>query len=142
MNETQKLIESLVETYKYKPLPLHLSTKVRTKYTETIPDYLNSPFNPLYTSKGTLICNSARRIVIGDYGAFIEFDESDKANTFCIAKGQEYRLEEKYKNVKYHWLTIDDGSDIKIYFQRNTVHYADYRVGYYYVSVFDVYIKP
>ena len=43
------------------------------------------------------------------------------------------------KNVKYIWLTVNDGSGIKIYLQRKGVSYADYRSGKYYVSVHEVF---
>lgn len=81
------------------------------------------------------------RIVIGDYGAFIEFDNNKAiVESFIIAPGQEYRIEdERYsKNVKYIWLTVYDGSGIKVYFQKKGVSYADYKPGKYYVSVHEV----
>ena len=46
--------------------------------------------------------------------------------------------DDRYKDrVKYDWLTIK-GMDIKVYHQKRTVNYADYKVGKYYVSVHDV----
>ena len=38
------------------------------------------------------------------------------------------------KNVKYVWMTIADGSNIKIYKQKKRVAYADYKSGFYYIS--------
>ena len=80
-------------------------------------------------------------MVIGDYGAFVEF-ETDKANAemFSVMKGQEYRINDpKYaENVKYEWYTIEDGSSVKIYKQKKPVRYAGYKPGYYYVSVHEV----
>lgn len=54
---------------------------------------------------GSLICEWYDRIVIGDYGAFIEFPESAIRNNFEVEKGQEYRInDERYSSrVKYHW---------------------------------------
>ena len=73
----------------------------------------------------------------GDYGAFIEFDE-EQANLdeYIIAPGQEYRVNNpRYsKNVKYIWMTIPDGSNIKIYKQKKKVAYADYKSGMFYIS--------
>ena len=87
-----------------------------------------------------MICNGYDRIVIGDYGAFIEFSEEHIASDFTIKAGQEYRVnDEKYKkNIKYIWLTIGDGSNIKIYLQKRKVSYADYKPKKYYVSVHEV----
>ena len=132
----------LSNKYKYKKLPQKLSNVACSIYAETLPAFLLSidNNNPLYTINGSLICSSFDRIVIGDYGAYIEFS-SDQANKdlFTIASGQEYRLEPRYNNVKYIWLTIDDSSQVKIYYQKNTVSYADYKPQKYYVSVYEVY---
>lgn len=131
---------SLAKIYNYKPLPDDLSEKYRELYRENIPSWLNEhgADTALYSTKGSLITNGYRRIVVGDYGAFIEFEKSQ--DTFVIAQGQEYRVyDERYsKNIKYIWLTIADGSDVKIYYQRRGVKYADYRAGMYYVSVHEV----
>ena len=137
--DTRQFEANLASKYKYKRLDAEYSAEVRAYYAENIPSFL-SIIQPLYTCAGTLICSSFNRIVIGDYGAFIEFS-SDQANkdVFCIAPGQEYRLEERYKNCKYIWLTISDSSSVKIYYQKHTVTYADYIPGMYYVSVHEVF---
>lgn len=143
---TLKIETALAEKYKYKPLSKELSVKFRNFFTENIPSFLDisGSINPLYTLKGTQICNGYDRIVIGDYGAFIEFSEEHISSNFIIQKGQEYRVnDEKYKkNVKYIWLTINDKSDIKIYFQKKKVLYADYKPKKYYISVHEVSDKP
>ena len=136
------LSNELSNKYQYKKLSNKLSNIAQNIYANTIPAFLLSfdRTKPLYTINGSLICNGYERIVIGDYGAYIEFS-SEQANKdlFIIAPGQEYRLEPRYSNVKYIWLTIDDGSQIKIYYQKNTVSYADYKAQYYYISVYEVY---
>lgn len=142
MNTT--MIEAkLAEQYKYKKLPDDLSEKYRQYFIDNIPDglFLNGG-GALTTLNGTVICDSYRRIVVGDYGAFIELDAQYNNSSFVVAPGQEYRInDERYsKNVKYIWLTINDGSNIKIYYQKKGVTYADYLPGMYYVSVHEV--KP
>lgn len=136
------LSNELSKKYNYKKLSQKLSSAAYSIYAETLPVflYIIDNNNPLYTINGSLICSSFDRIVIGDYGAYIEFS-SDQANKdlFTIASGQEYRLEPRYNNVKYIWLTIDDESQVKIYYQKNTVSYADYKPQKYYVSVYEVY---
>lgn len=137
------LSNELSKKYNYKKLSQKLSNAARSIYAETLPAFLLSMDNnnPLYTISGSLICSSFDRIVIGDYGAYIEFS-SDQANKdlFTIAAGQEYRIDNlRYANVKYAWLTIDDDSQVKIYYQKNTVSYADYKPQKYYVSVYEVY---
>lgn len=144
---TLRIEAALADKYKYKPLPGDLSEKYREYFTKNIPPFLHiNGGGALYTCCGCEICNSYRRIVIGDYGAFVEFGEDDlpspdEATAFKIAPGQEYRVnDERYaKNVKYIWLTTDDLSGIKIYHQKKRVTYADYQPGMYYVSVHEVF---
>lgn len=134
-------INELVKTYKYKSLPNDLSKIVREKYEKYIPAYIKESQKETLYSFGFLpVCREYERIVIGDYGAYIEFSpEQACAENFVIEPGQQYRLEEKYQDtIKYIWYRMDHSIDTKIYFQLHTVDYADYKVGYYYVSVFDV----
>ncbi len=130
----------LSNKYNYKKLSHKESCVARSIYASTLPEFLEQHNQPLYTVKGSKICNNFDRIVIGDYGAYVEFS-SEQANKdlFTIAAGQEYRLEPRYNNVKYIWLTIEDNSQVKIYYQKNTVSYADYKPQKYYVSVYEVY---
>jgi hypothetical protein len=142
---TLKIEAALAEKYKYKPLSKELSEKYRNFFRENIPSFLNESgsVNSLYTLNGAEICSGYDRIVVGDYGAFIEFSQEHIVSEFVIQKGQEYRVyDEKYKNnVKYIWLTINDKSNIKIYFQRRKVSYADYKPNKYYVSIHEVFDK-
>ena len=143
---TLKIEAELAKKYGYKPLTEELSDEFRKLYSENIPSFLDvsGSTSTLYTLNGTKICNGYDRIVIGDYGAFIEFSQENVASKFFIKKGQEYRVnDEKYKNnVKYIWLTINDKSDIKIYYQKKRVSYADYKPNKYYVSVHEVSNEP
>ena len=136
---TLNIEKRLAEKYRYAPLPDDLSEKYRQFFTENIPDWLriDGDESPLFTSNGSKICERYSRIVVGDYGAFVEFAEEPADGVFIIQPGQEYRVEDKRyaRNVKYIWLTVDDGSGIKIYKQKKRVSYADYRPHRYYVSV-------
>ena len=137
---TLQIEAKLAKKYKYKNLPGDLSEKYRQYFTENIPDGLElNGGGRLLTLNGSEICKQYKRIVVGDYGAFVEFEVAGDA-AFIVAPGQEYRVnDERYsKNVKYIWLTIDDGSNIKIYQQKKGVTYADYKPGMYYVSVHEV----
>lgn len=137
---TLKIEATLAKKYKYRQLKHDLSEKYRKFYLDNIPTELNvnGGVDTLFTLNGSPICDGYDRIVIGDYGAFIEFSTSPYS--FIVKPGQEYRVDdERYsKNVKYHWLTINDNSDVKIYHQMRTVAYADYLPDKYYVSVHEV----
>ena len=92
------------------------------------------------------VFGKASRIVVGNHGLYVEFKPED-LNLFNpkapehgklildIKEGQEYRLQPKYSNVKYHWYVPNKYQDIKVYRQQNTVAYADYIVGCFYVSI-------
>ena len=136
--------EELSLKYKYRKLKSSLSEEVRQKYLDNLPPQLNingDINSKIHSTDGTLISNGYNRIVIGDYGAFIEFDKSQVIKSNLKVKlGQEYRINDpKYsEHVKYYWLTPKDDSDIKVYFQKRTVSYADYKVDMFYVSVYEI----
>lgn len=135
--------EQLAAQYKYKKLNTKFSSEVRQKYFDNLPSdlCLMGAGDYLYSKNGTLIAKGYERVVIGDYGAFIEFSPAQAVtNAFKIKEGQEYRVyDPKYSsNVKYIWLTTKDRCDIKIYQQLKTVVYADYKAGMYYVSPYEV----
>jgi hypothetical protein len=138
-------IQELVEKYKYKKLPKELSEQQRKYYLSQLsPEFcLDGDFNcELYDLKGNKISNGYNRIVIGDYGAFIEIDVDHMlTNNLKVAPGQEYRFTEQYKNVKYHWYCLKNNEDIKIYYQRHTVNYADYKVDMFYIAPDEVNLK-
>ena len=136
---TLNIEAKLAQEYGYKPLPKELSEKYRQFYIDNLPEgfIINGSDTVLCTKTGAVVCNGYTRIVVGDYGAFIEFDE-EQANLdeYIITPGQEYRVNNpRYsKNVKYIWMTIPDGSNIKIYKQKKKVAYADYKSGMFYIS--------
>ena len=135
--------EQLAVQYKYKKLNRKLSSEVRQKYFNNLPAQLCvlGAGDCLYSTDGTLITKGYERIVVGDYGAFIEFNPNQAVpENYKIKEGQEYRVyDPKYNsNVKYIWLTTKDKSNIKIYQQLKTVAYADYKAGMYYISPYEV----
>lgn len=147
--EALALIARLVEKHKYKPLKPAESEYVREQFRAALPDFLKDKTEgsdlKLYTKSGHMICYGFERIVIGDYGAYIEFsDEQAIPNHYIVMKGQEWRSEPKYSNSKYEALTHKcypcdkiDNYNLLIYKQKLTVGYADYKVGMYYISVYD-----
>lgn len=101
---TLKIEAALAIKYKYRPLKHDLLEKYRNFYLENIPSNLslNGGTETLFTLNGSPICDGYDRIVIGDYGAFIEFSVSPYS--FIVKPDQEYRInDERYsKHVKYH----------------------------------------
>jgi len=136
--------EELAIKYNYKKLDKELSAEVRKRYRNNLPKELNEngDFIEVYTLDGTHIAKGYSRIVIGDYGAFIEIKLSSAiSSNMKVKPGQEFRATERFKTCKYHWLTAKDNTDIKIYLQKNRVSYADYEPGFIYVSPYEIKVK-
>lgn len=136
----------LVEKYKYTALPAELSVEKRVFFKENLPKgFLEQGDDcPLFSSEGTLLCEKYNRIVIGDYGAFVEILPEDMVlENIKIKAGQEYRVnDEKYaKNVKYIWYTTKDGANVNIYRQKKFVRFADYVPGRYYICPFECFVE-
>ena len=137
--------ENLAKERRYKPVQPDLFLgDVRDKYRASLPSWcvLGGAETSLETTEGTFLCSGYRRIVIGDYGAFVEIAPS-QINTEVLRcqPGEEYRYtDERFaKNCKYLWLTTKDLSYCKIYHQKKTVEYADYLPDMYYVSPYEVF---
>ena len=95
----------------------------------------------LFSPGATLIAIGYERIVIGGRGPYIEFSDRHmvKENIFVPAK-QEWRRTGRYQIYYHEYRSTDENMDdqVKIYYQVKPVDYADYRVGYWYVSPYEV----
>lgn len=136
--------EQLARQYRYKPIPRTFFKDVRIEFENSLPDWceMSGDSVPLETVCGTVIANGYIRIVIGDYGAFVEMTpEQVRMNQLHIKEGQTYRIEDpRYaEHVKYLWYTAKDKSDVKVYLQKRAVEYADYKPGMIYISVYEVF---
>lgn len=147
MNEfttVSELIEYLVLHFEYKKLPKALSERSRSIYLKYLPENFNINGDSkklLYDSNGILIAKGYDRIVIGDYGAYVEINEYQiQRKNIRIKDGESYRMfDPQYrKNIKYHWYTSTSDSDIKIYYQIRKVSYADYIPGRYYIDPYQL----
>lgn len=89
-----------------------------------------------FTKNGILVNTNQQfnKIVVGDYGAFFEFEKQD---FLCEIKPKFNNAPSR--NVKYIWQEIEDGT--KVYQQIQKVNYADYQPGKYYISATDLYFK-
>lgn len=138
----------LADEFGYEPIePNFFLGNVRKKYEDALPEWCvlaGNPVTTLCTLDDTVICKGYTRIVIGDYGAFVEISPNQICEEVLRCKpGQEYRYQDKRfaENVKYLWLTARDRSYCKIYLQKKKVSYADYIPGMYYISPYEVYVK-
>lgn len=140
----QEFINDLVEKYNYRRLPKDVSVSARQSYLSSLPLWckVGGDDVSLITPKGKLVASRYDRIVVGDYGPFVEVSPEDmNTEILLVQPGEEYRLDpanhDKY-HIKYGWYTIKGHKNIKVYHQFDTVDYADYKKGMYYISPFDL----
>jgi hypothetical protein len=89
------------------------------------------------TKSGAPIARNYVRVVIGDRGPYIEFTEKQiNHDETHVPDDQFWRI--KHKECYYIEVRSNDKSYVKIYVQKRTVKYADYIVGMYYISPFDL----
>lgn len=84
----------------------------------------------LYITPNIILSDDYIRVVHGERGDYVEFDKLD------ITWPLEYKFGEPSNNPEhyYDWLYPRGFPNIKIYHQRRTVKYADYKIGKYYIS--------
>ena len=95
------------------------------------------PILDFCSKTGLLLAHGYNRIEIGDRGPYVEFEEEHIImDNISVPPGQMYRLENK--QVYYNEFRSKCDSNVKFYYQKRTVNYADYKVGKWYVSPFDL----
>ena len=107
-------------------------------------DLLKIPENgtslELKTSFDTVIARKYERVVIGQRGPYIEFTTNQiLCDKLFIPKNQLYRLSDP--KLYYIEFRTNDDSNVKVYYQMRTVAYADYKIGYFYISPADLYVN-
>lgn len=89
--------------------------------------------NPLYFKDGTLFANSYERSVHGGRGKYIELKKEQIVVELVSKFNQKIPYITGNEDFYYYWLT-PKGRTEKIYQQLKTVNYADYKIGFYYIS--------
>lgn len=99
---------------------------------------VGNDYTEFYDKDGQLVATGYTRIVIGERGPYVEFMDKHMFNNdlYYIPESEEWRLN---SSAAYYWEFRTKGSEIKIYAQRRTVDYADYKVGMWYMSPFELY---
>lgn len=76
---------------------------------------------------GQHLATGYSRIVVGDRGPYIEFSEENMIlNNLFYPKNQEHKFFIEYSSSCEH--------KVFVYFQQQTVSYADYKIGFYYIA--------
>jgi len=89
------------------------------------------------TRDGLLVAAGYTRIVVGERGPYIEFKDTNiRKDHLRLPVTCEWR-KESYKAYYIEFRTICEAG-VKVYWQKRKVRYADYKLGYYYISPFDL----
>lgn len=90
----------------------------------------------LYTKSGSHIAIGYERIVIGGRGPYVEFSEEQLVlDELFIPEDQRWRLQHEIGYYYEYRTRIDN---VKVYRQKKVVDYADYLIGMWYISPFDL----
>ncbi len=125
-----KTVRENLKNGKYIPLPDKDSKIIHKFYAEQVGLPLDGGEEYLHNEFETLISRGYERIVLGDYGPYIEMTKDQ-----VVLENIEQRWPGKAKSgIKYIWMETLDKERTKVYLQCNTVPYANYRIGYFYVD--------
>lgn len=90
----------------------------------------------LFSKTGVLIATRYNRIVIGGRGPYIEFKQKHLImSEFKIPQSEIWRQDSDNAYYIEHRSIHDN---IKLYEQLKLVNYADYKIGFYYISPFEL----
>jgi hypothetical protein len=93
-----------------------------------------------FTKSGECVALHHERTVFGDRGPYVEFKETqiDLLNMH-IPQRQLYRINDPKWIDKVYYVEYRTNKDnVKVYFQKRLVSYADYKIGMYYISPDDL----
>ena len=95
---------------------------------------------PLYTKNGEKVCERYERIVIGDYGAYVEISASHLSDNHFIYIDQNDPIDETIssRHSSHMTLALNDESSYTIYFQVKPVPYGNFIPGRFYIDPYDV----
>ncbi|MDD3040422.1 hypothetical protein [Bacteroides sp.] len=141
LEDALQIVQQNLAQNRYTSLSQDHSQLVREHYRNQLTMPVAGQEVNIYSPAGLLLATGYNRIVVGDYGAYLEIPEKNIIlPNICVKPGQEYRFNPEYK-VKYFWMMPRDNSHVKIYFQQRKVDYADYQPGMYYISPGEVKIS-
>jgi len=90
------------------------------------------------TKAGLRVAEGYIRVVLGDRGPYIEFEDAMMTTSpdIFIPYDKKYRI----KNALCYYIEYrtNDDAYVKIYRQKKLVGYADYQIGFWYISPFDL----
>ena len=107
-----------------------------TNYEERLPIPIQGPrIITLFTKSGLQIATGYQRVVLGGRGPYVELIRENMQIPYC----ERWRLTSGV--AMYTEYRTKDNANVKIYYQKKIVDYADYKIGWYYISPFDLYTE-
>ena len=96
----------------------------------------------IYTESGEPVATSFTRLVVGERGAYLEFKkENIIIKNINMPTDQKWRPLSCRQNKAFYIEYRTNQDNIKIYYQKKTVTYADYLIDHLYIALDDIYIK-
>lgn len=136
--------ECMVAKYHHRPIPTTPAAgNVKTYYRDKLPAWAKKKISrkyPLYTKNGEKVCERYERIVIGDYGAYVEISASHLSDNHFIYIDQNDPIDETIssRHSSHMTLALNDESSYTIYFQVKPVPYGSFIPGRFYIDPYDV----
>jgi hypothetical protein len=101
---------------------------------------IGNPDTKFYSANKTLLATGYTRIVVGKRGAYIEFSQENMCmENLYIPPDQKWRLSSDVAYYIEH--RSRDAANVKVYEQRRTVGYADYKIDMFYIAPGDVVVE-
>ena len=138
MNDREQLrllVEQITKQVNYKP---RNNVETLKAYKALATSILPTQSRSMFSLDGIQVLTNWNRVVIGDYGPYIEFGKEQACEgNYSVPTGQAWRLRSKL-NIKYLWYQCGK-PPVKIYKQVKRVSYADYTPGMFYVAPWEVF---
>ena len=93
-----------------------------------------------YTKDGEHIATGYLRVVIGGRGPYVEFKKKNMhKKCLHVPEDKKWKFMDKYADRIFYYEFRSKESNVKVYYQKNTVDYADYLINHFYISPFELY---
>lgn len=119
--EVHSYIKDMVAKYHHRPIPTTPAAgNVKTYYRDKLPAWAKKKISrkyPLYTKNGEKVCERYERIVIGDYGAYVEISASHLSDNHFIYIDQNDPIDETISSRHSSHMTLalnDESSYVSV----------------------------
>ena len=141
-----QFVSQLMLSYRNQVIPNNISEELKETHKKYLPTWISDSMiesgksAPLFDVNGTKVCDKYSRVVISDFGAFIEFSYDDICEkNIMIMPGEEYRVApENQDKVSSYLLTTNSDAKCQIGLRVKDGTGSGFRQGFCYVSVYEV----